>query len=111
MGATTGRKEMHRPAAPAQPPLPVQQFVGTFHRGASIRVIDLLRAAPPNRDKLNATCSASGEGMQRLGFVIARRQRHRAGDALRCQTGANGWPIVLLEEGIYVIGFFSIPWC
>lgn len=74
--------------------------------GASIRVIDLLSSTTEMRDRLESNVDRFRAGIEALGF--ATRGADAAivpvmlGDARLSQEMADK----LLEEGIYVIGFF-----
>ena len=74
--------------------------------GASIKVIDLLTASTELRDKLEANTLRFRKGMESAGFDVLPGQSAIVPimlyDAKLSQTFANA----LLEEGIYVIGFF-----
>lgn len=74
--------------------------------GASIKVIDILSASTELRDKLEANTLRFRKGMEAAGFDILPGQSAIVPimlyDAKLSQTFANA----LLEEGIYVIGFF-----
>lgn len=74
--------------------------------GASIKVIDLLSASTVLRDKLEANTLRFRQGMEAAGFDVLPGQSAIVPimlyDAKLSQTFANA----LLEEGIYVIGFF-----
>lgn len=74
--------------------------------GASIKVIDLLSSSTALRDKLEANTIRFRKGMEAAGFDILPGQSPIVPvmlyDARLSQDFANA----LLEEGIYVIGFF-----
>lgn len=74
--------------------------------GASIKVIDLLSSSTVLRDKLEANTIRFRKGMEAAGFDILPGQSPIVPvmlyDARLSQDFANA----LLEEGIYVIGFF-----
>jgi glycine C-acetyltransferase len=74
--------------------------------GASIKVIDLLSASTVLRDKLEANTLRFRQGMEAAGFDVLPGKSAIVPimlyDAKLSQTFANA----LLEEGIYVIGFF-----
>jgi glycine C-acetyltransferase len=74
--------------------------------GASIKVIDLLTASTELRDKLEANTLRFRKGMESAGFDVLPGQSAIVPimlyNAKLSQTFANA----LLEEGIYVIGFF-----
>lgn len=76
--------------------------------GASIKVIDMLEAGNPFRDKVFANAARFRKGMMAAGFVIKPGEHPiipvMLGDARLAQQVAEA----LLEEGVYVTGF-SFP--
>ncbi|MCB0811615.1 MAG: aminotransferase class I/II-fold pyridoxal phosphate-dependent enzyme, partial [Flavobacteriales bacterium] len=74
--------------------------------GASIRVIDLLSSTTELRDKLERNVQRFKEGMQRLGFDIVPGDSAIVPVMLYDAKLSQRMADRLLEEGIYVIGFF-----
>jgi glycine C-acetyltransferase len=107
----TGRFH-HRPqgsdrdAAPAFAPVPVLQLAAAARRRRGIKVFDMLESAGDLRERVQETHALFPRADDEGGFRHqAGRASDRAGDDLRREEGA-GMAAGLLEEGIYVTGFF-----
>jgi glycine C-acetyltransferase len=105
-GYTTGRKEIIEMLRQRSRPYLFSNSLAPAIVGASIAVIDLLTGSTALRDKLEANVARFKTGIEALGF---RTRGDRSaivpvmlGDAKLSQVMADK----LLEEGIYVIGFF-----
>lgn len=105
-GYTTGRKEIIEMLRQRSRPYLFSNSLTPAIVGASIAVIDLLSKSTALRDKLEANVARFKTGIEKLGFKT-RGDRSAIvpvmlGDAKLSQVMADK----LLEEGIYVIGFF-----
>ncbi len=105
-GYTTGRKEIIEMLRQRSRPYLFSNSLTPAIVGASIAVIDLLMKSTTLRDKLEANVARFKTGIEALGFKT-RGDRSAIvpvmlGDAKLSQVMADK----LLEEGIYVIGFF-----
>ena len=105
-GYTTGRKELIEMLRQRSRPYLFSNSLAPAIVGASIAVIDLLMKSTTLRDKLEANVARFKTGIEALGFKT-RGDRSAIvpvmlGDAKLSQVMADK----LLEEGIYVIGFF-----
>ena len=105
-GYTTGRKEIIEMLRQRSRPYLFSNSLTPAIVGASIAVIDLLVKSTELRDKLEANVARFKSGIEALGFKT-RGDRSAIvpvmlGDAKLSQVMADK----LLDEGIYVIGFF-----
>lgn len=105
-GYTTGRKEIIEMLRQRSRPYLFSNSLAPAIVGASIAVIDLLTKSTSLRDKLEANVKRFKTGIEALGFKT-RGDRSAIvpvmlGDAKLSQVMADK----LLDEGIYVIGFF-----
>ena len=105
-GYTTGRKEIIEMLRQRSRPYLFSNSLTPAIVGASIKVIDLLSASTELRDKLEKNVDRFRTGIEKLGFKTrgagAAIVPVMLGDAKLSQVMADK----LLEEGIYVIGFF-----
>jgi glycine C-acetyltransferase len=105
-GYTTGKKEIIEMLRQRSRPYLFSNSLAPAIVGASIKVFDLLANDTSLRDKLEWNTSYFKEGMRNAGFNIVDGDSAIVPvmlyDAKLSQTMAN----MLLEEGIYVIGFF-----
>jgi len=74
--------------------------------GASLKVLDLLSASTDLRDKLEDNSKLFREGMEAAGFDIVPGQHPIVPVMLYDAKLSQDFADALLEEGIYVIGFF-----
>jgi glycine C-acetyltransferase len=74
--------------------------------GASIAVLDLLERDTGLRDKVMANAAYFREGMSRAGFTLKPGFHPIVPVMLGDARLAQDFAAALLEEGIYVIGFF-----
>lgn len=105
-GYTTGRKEIIEMLRQRSRPYLFSNSLTPAIVGASIAVIDLLTKSTVLRDKLESNVARFKSGIEALGFKT-RGDRSAIvpvmlGDAKLSQVMADK----LLDEGIYVIGFF-----
>ena len=105
-GYTTGRKEIIEMLRQRSRPYLFSNSLTPAIVGASIAVIDLLTKSTSLRDKLESNVQRFKTGIEALGFKT-RGDRSAIvpvmlGDAKLSQVMADK----LLDEGIYVIGFF-----
>ncbi len=105
-GYTTGRKEIIDMLRQRSRPYLFSNSLAPAIVGASIRVIDLLSSSTELHDKLERNVKQFRDGIEKLGFKTrgagAAIVPVMLGDAKLSQVMADK----LLEEGIYVIGFF-----
>lgn len=105
-GYTTGRKEIIELLRQRSRPYLFSNSLTPAIVGASIRVVDLLSASTELRDKLERNVKHFRSGIEALGFKTrgagAAIVPVMLGDAKLSQQMADR----LLQEGIYVIGFF-----
>jgi glycine C-acetyltransferase len=105
-GYTSARKEIVELLRQRSRPYLFSNSLAPSIVGASIQVIDLLSSSTALRDKLEANVDRFRTGIEKLGFKTrgagAAIVPVMLGDARLSQVMADK----LLEEGIYVIGFF-----
>lgn len=105
-GYTTGKKEIIEILRQRSRPYLFSNSLAPAIVGASIKVFDLLKNDTSLRDKLEWNTNYFKTGMQKAGFDIIDGDSAIVPimlyDAKLSQTMAN----MLLDEGIYVIGFF-----
>jgi glycine C-acetyltransferase len=105
-GYTTGRKEIIDMLRQRSRPYLFSNSLTPVIVGASIKVIDLLSSSTELRDRLERNVDRFRTGIEKLGFETrgagAAIVPVMLGDAKLSQVMADK----LLEEGIYVIGFF-----
>ncbi len=105
-GYTSARKEIVELLRQRSRPYLFSNSLAPSIVGASIKVIDLLSGSAALRDKLEANVDRFRTGIEKLGFKTrgagAAIVPVMLGDARLSQVMADK----LLDEGIYVIGFF-----
>ena len=105
-GYTSARKEIVELLRQRSRPYLFSNSLAPSIVGASIKVIDLLSGSTALRDKLEANVDRFRTGIEKLGFKTrgagAAIVPVMLGDARLSQVMADK----LLDEGIYVIGFF-----
>ncbi|HAT65182.1 MAG TPA: glycine C-acetyltransferase, partial [Flavobacteriaceae bacterium] len=105
-GYTTGKKEIIEMLRQRSRPYLFSNSLAPAIVGASIKVFDMLQNDTSLRDKLAENAAYFKKGMKDAGFDIIEGDSAIVPvmlyDAKLSQTMAN----MLLEEGIYVIGFF-----
>ncbi|WP_053970881.1 glycine C-acetyltransferase [Mangrovimonas sp. ST2L15] len=105
-GYTTGKKEIIEMLRQRSRPYLFSNSLAPAIVGASIEVFDMLENDTALRDKLEWNTNYFKEGMKKAGFDVIDGDSAIVPimlyDAKLSQTMAN----LLLEEGIYVIGFF-----
>jgi glycine C-acetyltransferase len=105
-GFTTGRKEIVDLLRQRSRPYLFSNSIAPAIAGASIAVLDLLGSTTALRDKLMANARRFREGVTREGLTVKPGETPivpvMLGDAKVAQEMARA----LLQEGIYVIGFF-----
>lgn len=105
-GYTTGKKEIIEILRQRSRPYLFSNSLAPAIVGASIKVFDMLSNDTSLRDKLEENTNYFKKGMKKAGFDIVDGDSAIVPvmlyDAKLSQTMAN----LLLEEGIYVIGFF-----
>ena len=105
-GYPTGKKEIIEMLQPRSRPYLFSNSLAPALVGASIKVFDLLSNDTSLRDKLEENTTYFKKGLKSLGFDVIDGDSAIVPvmlyDAKLAQKMAN----MLLEEGIYVIGFF-----
>lgn len=105
-GYTTGKKEIIEILRQRSRPYLFSNSLAPAIVGASIAVFDLLSGSTALRDKLMSNTQYFKDGMHKAGFDIVKGDSAIVPvmlyDAALSQKMAN----MLLDEGIYVIGFF-----
>ena len=105
-GFTTGRKEIIELLRQRSRPYLFSNSLAPSIVGASLEVFKMLEESTDLRDQLEENTNYFKAGMRRVGLPIKDGESAivpvMLGDARLSQTMANR----LLEEGIYVIGFF-----
>jgi glycine C-acetyltransferase len=105
-GYTTGKKEIIEILRQRSRPYLFSNSLAPAIVGASIAVFDLLSESTALRDKLMSNTQYFKDGMHKAGFDIVKGDSAIVPvmlyDAALSQKMAN----MLLDEGIYVIGFF-----
>ncbi len=105
-GYTTGKKEIIALLRQRSRPYLFSNSLAPAIIGASIKVFEMLANDTTLRDQLAENTAYFKEGMQKAGFDIINGDSAIVPvmlyDAKLSQTMAN----MLLQEGIYVIGFF-----
>lgn len=105
-GYTTGKKEIIEILRQRSRPYLFSNSLAPTIVGASLKVFDMISNDTSLRDKLEWNTNYFREGMEKAGFDLVGADAAIVPvmlyDAKLSQTMAN----MLLEEGIYVIGFF-----
>jgi glycine C-acetyltransferase len=105
-GYTTGKKEIIELLRQRSRPYLFSNSLAPAIVGASLKVFEMISADTTLRDKLEWNTNYFKEGMTKAGFDIVKGDSAIVPvmlyDAKLSQDMAN----MLLEEGIYVIGFF-----
>ena len=105
-GFTTGRKEIIEMLRQRSRPYLFSNSLAPSIVGASLEVFNMLEESTELRDKLESNTAYFKKGMARVGLPFKDGESAivpvMLGDAKLSQVMANR----LLEEGIYVIGFF-----
>lgn len=105
-GFTAARKEIVEMLRQRSRPYLFSNTVAPSIVGASIKVLDLLSASTDLRDKLEANTKFFREEMTKAGFDIVPGDHPIVPVMLYEATLAQEFASRLLDEGIYVIGFF-----
>jgi glycine C-acetyltransferase len=105
-GYTTGRKEIIEMLRQRSRPYLFSNSLPPAIVGAGIAVIDLLRETTALRDRLESNTSYFRQGMTALGFDILPGTHPITPVMLYDAPLAQRMAERLLDEGIYVIGFF-----
>ena len=104
-GYTTGRKEIVEMLRQRSRPYLFSNTLAPSIAAASLKVLDLLSESTELRDRLSENTQYFREGMRQAGFNIVPGEHPivpiMLGDAVLAQRMAE----MLLEEGVYVIGF------
>lgn len=105
-GFTSGRKEIIEMLRQRSRPYLFSNTVAPSIVGASIAVLDLLSETTELRDKLEFNTKYFRENMTKAGFDIKPGDHPIVPIMLYDAVVAQKFAAKLLEEGIYVIGFF-----
>ena len=105
-GFTSGRKEIIEMLRQRSRPYLFSNTVAPSIVGASIAVLDMLRQTTALRDQLEANTRYFREKMTAAGFDIKPGDHPIVPIMLYDAAIAQQFAAALLEEGIYVIGFF-----
>lgn len=105
-GFTSGRKEIIEMLRQRSRPYLFSNTVAPSIVGASIAVLDLLSETTELRDKLEANTKLFRTKMTEIGFDIKPGEHPIVPIMLYDAKVAQEFAAKLLEEGIYVIGFF-----
>lgn len=105
-GFTTGRKEIIEMLRQRSRPYLFSNSLPPSIVGAGIAVMDLLSSTTELRDTLESNTAYFRAGMSKLGFDIIPGTHPIAPVMLYDAPLAQRMADMLLEEGIYVIGFF-----
>jgi len=105
-GFTTGKKEIVELLRQRSRPYLFSNSLPPAIAGASVAILDLLASTTELRDRLMANAKRFRDGVVKAGFTVKEGSTPivpvMLGDARLAQELAKG----LLDEGIYVIGFF-----
>lgn len=105
-GYTTGKKEIISMLRQRSRPYLFSNSLAPALVGASIKVIDLLSNDTSLRDRLEYNTNYFKEGIRNLGFDIIEGDSAIVPVMLYDAKLAQKMASLLLEQGIYVIGFF-----
>ncbi|RYG50978.1 MAG: glycine C-acetyltransferase [Chitinophagaceae bacterium] len=105
-GFTSGRKEIIEMLRQRSRPYLFSNTLAPSIVGASIAVLDMLSETTELRDKLEANTKLFREEMTKAGFDIKPGDHPIVPIMLYDAVVAQEFAAKLLEEGIYVIGFF-----
>ena len=105
-GFTAARKEIVELLRQRSRPYLFSNTLAPSTVGASLKVLELLRASTALRDKLEANTRYFREAMTAVGFDILSGEHPIVPIMLYDAPLAQEFAKQLLEEGIYVIGFF-----
>jgi glycine C-acetyltransferase len=105
-GFTSGRKEVIEMLRQRSRPYLFSNTLAPSIVGASIAVLDMLSETTELRDKLEWNTRYFREEMTRVGFDIKSGDHPIVPIMLYEATVAQEMAAQLLEEGIYVVGFF-----
>ena len=105
-GYTTGKKEIIEMLRQRSRPYLFTNSLAPAIVGASIKVFDILSKDTELRDKLEANTNYFKKGMKNAGFDIVEGDSAIVPVMLYDAKLSQKMADMLLEEGIYVIGFF-----
>lgn len=105
-GYTTGKKEIIEMLRQRSRPYLFSNSLAPSIVGASIKVFDVLSSSTHLRDKLEENVNYFKEGMSKLGFDIIDGDSAIVPVMLYDAKLSQDMADKLLEEGIYVIGFY-----
>lgn len=105
-GYTTGKKEVIELLRQRSRPYLFSNSLAPAIVGASIKVFELLRKDTSLRDRLAANTTYFKEGIKQAGFDYIDGESAIVPIMLYDAQKAQEMAALLLEEGIYVIGFF-----
>lgn len=105
-GFTSGKKEVIEMLRQRSRPYLFSNSLAPHIVGASIAVIDMLSETTALRDKLEANIKQFKEGVKKIGLEIREGDSAIVPVMLYDAKLAQTFAAKLLDEGIYVIGFF-----
>jgi glycine C-acetyltransferase len=104
-GYTSGRKEIIALLRQRSRPYLFSNTLAPSIAGASLKVLELLSSTTELRDRLEANTRFFREGMARLGFAILPGSHPIVPVMLGDAGLASKFADLMLERGVYVIGF------
>jgi len=104
-GYTSGRKEIIELLRQRSRPYLFSNTLAPSIAGASLKVLELLNSTTELRDRLEANTRFFREGMARLGFAILPGSHPIVPVMLGDAGLASKFADLMLEQGVYVIGF------
>jgi glycine C-acetyltransferase len=104
-GYTSGRREIIQLLRQRSRPYLFSNSLAPAIAGATLAVLDILSESTALRDRLHANTQRFRQGMARRGFAIGHGDTPIVPLMLGEATLATKMAALMLEEGIYVIGF------
>jgi glycine C-acetyltransferase len=104
-GYTSGRKEIVELLRQRSRPYLFSNTLAPSIAGASLKVLELLTGSTALRDTLEANTKFFREGMARLGFTVLPGTHPIVPVMLGDAALATRFADVMLEKGVYVVGF------
>jgi glycine C-acetyltransferase len=104
-GYTSGRREIIELLRQRSRPYLFSNTLAPSIAGASLKVLELLTTSTALRDKLEANTMFFRQGMEKLGFTVLPGTHPICPVMLGDAALANRFADVMLQNGVYVIGF------
>ena len=105
-GFTTGKKEIIDMLRQRSRPYLFSNSLSPVITGAAIKIFDLLGSSTNLRDKLMGNAEYFRKGMQEAGFILKPSESAIVALMLFNAKLSQDFAAKLLDEGIYVIGFY-----